>query len=109
MARLGAGVMQPRAVEMGFRYGVPIHVRSTFNDKPGTIIREDYTVEANKRVITGVADDKNTAKVALVGVENKTRCGSNCIQSIGCENVDVDMIVQSIRSVGEPKLTLSLQ
>ena len=57
MARLGAGVMQPRAVEMGFRYGVPIHVRSTFSDNTGTIIREDYTVEANKHVITGVADD----------------------------------------------------
>lgn len=69
MARLGAGVMQPRAVEMGFRYGVPIHVRSTFSDNTGTIIREDYTVEANKHVITGVADDTNTAKVALVGVE----------------------------------------
>ena len=50
---------------MGFRYGVPIHVRSTFSDNTGTIIREDYTVEANKHVITGVADDTNTAKVAL--------------------------------------------
>lgn len=106
MARLGAGVMQPRAVEMGFRYGVPIHVRSTFSDKPGTIIREDYTVEANKHVITGVADDTNTAKVALVGVENKPGVAATVFKALAARNVDVDMIVQSIRSVGEPKTDL---
>ena len=92
MARLGAGVMQPRAVEMGFRYGVPIHVRSTFSDKPGTIIREDYTVEANKRVITGVA--------------NKPGVAATVFKALAAKNVDVDMIVQSIRSVGEPKTDL---
>jgi len=98
MARLGAGVMQPRAV--------PIHVRSTFSDKPGTIIREDYTVEANKHVITGVADDTNTAKVALVGVENKPGVAATVFKALAARNVDVDMIVQSIRSVGEPKTDL---
>ncbi len=98
MARLGAGVMQPRAVEMGFRYNVPIHVRSTFNNNTGTIIREDYTVETNKRVITGVADDTNTAKVALVGVENKPGTAATVFKALAKNNVDVDMIVQSIRS-----------
>ena len=106
MARLGAGVMQPRAVEMGFRYGVPIHVRSTFSDNTGTIIREDYTVEANKHVITGVADDTNTAKVALVGVENKPGVAATVFKALAAKNVDVDMIVQSIRAVGEPKTDL---
>ena len=47
---------------MGFRYGVPIHVRSTFSDKTGTIIREEVILWTNKHVITGVADDTNTAK-----------------------------------------------
>ncbi|MDU2965927.1 MAG: aspartate kinase, partial [Veillonella sp.] len=106
MARLGAGVMQPRAVEMGFRYGVPIHVRSTFSDNTGTIIREDYTVETNKHVITGVADDTNTAKVALVGVENKPGVAATVFKALAAKNVDVDMIVQSIRAVGEPKTDL---
>ena len=45
MARLGAGVMQPRSVEMGQFFNIPIHVRSTFTKEAGTIIREDYTVE----------------------------------------------------------------
>ena len=69
-------------LKWGFRYGVPIHVRSTFSNNTGTIIREDYTVESNKHVITGVADDTNTAKVALVGVENKPGIAAKSIQSI---------------------------
>ena len=55
LARLGAGVMQPRAVEYGEHNGVAIHVRSTFNDVPGTIIREEYTVQEKNFVIRGVA------------------------------------------------------
>ena len=51
LARLGAGVMQPRAVEYGEHNGVAIHVRSTFNDVPGTIIREEYTVQEKNFVI----------------------------------------------------------
>lgn len=101
MARLGAGVMQPRAVEMGSRYGVPIHVRSTFSDNEGTIIREEYTMTANKRIITGVADDTNVAKVSLIGVENRPGVAHQVFQALAKENVDVDMIVQSIRTVDD--------
>lgn len=101
MARLGAGVMQPRAVEMGFRYNVPIHVRSTFTDTMGTIIREEYTMEANQHVVTGVADDTNTAKVALAGVENKPGIAARIFKTLAAKNVDVDMIVQSIRRKGD--------
>lgn len=101
MARLGAGVMQPRAVEMGNRYGVPIHVRSTFNQCEGTIIREEYTMESNKHVITGVADDTNAAKVALVGVENKPGIAHTVFSALADHNIDVDMIVQSIRTTDD--------
>lgn len=103
MARLGAGVMQPRAVEMGSRYGVPIHVRSTFSDNEGTIIREDYTMKANEHVIQGVADDTNVAKVSVVGIENKPGIAHHIFQSLADKNVDVDMIVQSIRTVEDQK------
>lgn len=103
MARLGAGVMQPRAVEMGSCYGVPIHVRSTFSDNEGTIIREDYTMKANEHVIQGVADDTNVAKVSVVGVENKPGIAHHIFQSLADKNVDVDMIVQSIRTVEDQK------
>ena len=55
MARLGAGVMQPRSVEMGKHFSIPIHVRSTFTERPGTMIREDYTMEDKDFVVRGVA------------------------------------------------------
>ncbi len=84
---------------MGVRYGVPIHVRSTFSDNEGTIIREDYTMEENKRTVIGVADDTNVAKVSLIGVENKPGVAHTIFQSLADKNVDVDMIVQSIRTV----------
>ena len=88
---------------MGLRYGVPIHVRSTFTSDQGTIIREDYTMEHNKRVITGVADDKNAAKVSLIGVENKPGVAAKVFKALAAHNVDVDMIVQSIRSNNDAK------
>ena len=101
MARLGAGVMQPRAVEMGHRYGVPIHVRSTFSDEAGTIIREEYTMKANQYAITGVADDTNVAKVSLVGVENVPGVAHQVFQALADKSIDVDMIVQSIRTTDD--------
>jgi len=70
MARLGAGVMQPRSVEMGQYFNMPIHVRSTFTDKTGTIIREDYTVEEKDFEIRGVAHDMKVAKISVLGVPN---------------------------------------
>ena len=101
MARLGAGVMQPRAVEMGHRYGVPIHVRSTFSDEEGSIIREEYTMKANQYAITGVADDTNVAKVSLVGVENIPGVAHQVFQALADKSIDVDMIVQSIRTTDD--------
>jgi len=94
MARLGAGVMQPRAVEMGHRYGVPIHVRSTFTDEEGTIIREEYTMSGQDYAITGVADDTNAAKISLIHVEDKPGVAHQIFKALADKNVDVDMIVQ---------------
>lgn len=99
MARLGAGVMQPRSVEMGKYFGVPIHVRSTFTKETGTMIREDYTVEDKEFTIRGVAHDEKVAKVAVLGVPNDPGIAHAIFSALAQANVDVDMIVQSIRSV----------
>ncbi len=103
MARLGAGVMQPRAVEMGSRFNVPIHVRSTFSNEVGTIIKEELSVEYRDKVITGVTDDESAAKVALIDVENKPGIAHRVFQLLADNNIDVDMIVQSIREGSEDK------
>lgn len=97
MARLGAGVMQPRAVEMGSRYHVPIHVRSTFADATGTMIQEAYTVEGQENKICGVAHDTNVTKVAVLGVDNRPGTAHMIFDCLAKAGIDVDMIVQSIR------------
>lgn len=97
MARLGAGVMQPRAVEMGSRYHVPIHVRSTFAETSGTMIQEAYTVEGQENKICGVAHDTNVTKVAVLGVDNRPGTAHMIFDCLAKAGIDVDMIVQSIR------------
>jgi aspartate kinase len=98
MARLGAGVMQPRSVELGKRYGVPIHVRSTFSNENGTIIREGYTMEENDFIVRGVTHDLNVAKVAVLGVPDRPGIAFKVFSALADANIDVDMIVQSIRN-----------
>ena len=104
MARLGAGVMQPRSVEMGQYYNIPIHVRSTFTAKSGTIIREDYTMEEKSFVIRGVAHDDKVAKIAVLGIPNTPGIAHGIFSALADANIDVDMIVQSIRNI-EKKVT----
>ena len=99
MARLGAGVMQPRSVEMGQYFNIPIHVRSTFTDKTGTIIREDYTLEDKDFEIRGVAHDQKVAKLAVLGVDNTPGIAHTIFAALADANIDVDMIVQSTRNV----------
>ena len=95
LARLGAGVMQPRAVEYGEHNGVDIHVRSTFSQEPGTIIRREYTVEEKEFVIRGVTSDINVAKITVNGVPDVPGAAYRIFDALARANIPVDMIVQS--------------
>lgn len=97
MARLGAGVMQPRSVELGKSYNVPIHVRSTFSEEPGSIIREEYTMEEREFIIRGVTHDSDVVKMAVLGVPDQPGIAYKIFSALAQANIDVDMIVQSIR------------
>ncbi len=101
MAKLGAGVMQPRAVEMGSRFSVPIHVRSTFSEEEGTIIKEDCSMELKQYLIRGVASDKNVAKITVLGIPNQPGYAYKIFAELAEKHVDVDMIVQSVRVAKE--------
>lgn len=98
MARLGAGVMQPRSVEMGQHFNIPIHVRSTFTSEEGSFIREDYTMIEKDFVIRGVAHDLKVAKVAVIGVPDNPGTAHAIFSALAEGSVDVDMIVQSVRN-----------
>jgi aspartate kinase len=93
LASLGAKVLQIRSVEVGMKYNVPIHVRSSFNDKPGTLVTGEEGLEAV--TVAGVAYDKNEAKVQLVAVPDKPGIVAALFSSLAKENVSVDMIIQS--------------
>ena len=95
LASLGAKVMQSRSVEFAKKFGVVFEVRSSLNDNPGTIVKEE-TKSMEDVVIRGVSLDKNQAKITLVGVPDKPGVASLIFQRLATSAINVDMIVQNI-------------
>ncbi len=94
LASLGAGVLQPRAVEFAMIYNVPVQVRSSFSREPGTLVMEGNKMEKD-RIVTGVAHDLNVAKVALYDVPDRPGIASKIFQALADNGINVDMIVQA--------------
>lgn len=107
LASLGAQVLHPRSVELGKHYGVQIHVRSSFNPVEGTIVKECKELE-NKQVVSGVAYDTNVAKIALLEIPNVPGISFKIFQALADENIDVDIIVQSIGRDGRIDISFTL-
>src|SRR5712671_5507038 len=107
LASLGAKVMQSRSVEFAKKFGVVFEVRSSLNDNPGTIVKEE-TKSMEGVVVRGVSLDKNQAKITLVAVPDKPGVAARIFKAIGDANVNVDMIVQNIsHGAGTPATDLS--
>ncbi|MFZ3172237.1 MAG: aspartate kinase [Carboxydocellales bacterium] len=94
LASLGAVVLQPRAVEFAKHYNVIVHVRSSFNYNPGTIVKGDEDME-KELVVSGIAHDLNVAKVALFDVPDRPGIAKLLFQHLSTACVNVDMIIQS--------------
>jgi aspartate kinase len=107
LASLGAKVMQSRSVEFAKKFGVVFEVRSSLNDNPGTIVKEE-TQKMEGVVVRGVSLDKNQAKVTLVRVPDKPGVAARIFKALGDAAVNVDMIVQNIsHGSGTPATDLS--
>jgi aspartate kinase len=107
LASLGAKVMQSRSVEFAKKFGVVFEVRSSLNDNPGTIVKEE-TKSMEGVVVRGVALDRNQAKVTLVGVPDKPGVAAKIFKALGDAAVNVDMIVQNIsHGSGTPQTDIS--
>ena len=107
LASLGAKVMQSRSVEFAKKFGVVFEVRSSLNDNPGTIVKEE-TKNMEDVVVRGVSLDKNQAKVTLVAVPDQPGIAARVFKAIGDANINVDMIVQNIsHGSGKPATDLS--
>ncbi len=99
LAATGAKVLHLRAVEYARRYGVPLHVRSSYSPKPGTIVSgsvEDLSVE--QAMITGVAHDRSEAKVTVRGVPDNPGVAGQIFRAVAAAEIDIDMVLQNVSS-----------
>ncbi|MSU63823.1 MAG: aspartate kinase [Pedosphaera sp.] len=107
LAGAGAKVMQLRSVEFAKKFGVVFEVRSSMNDNPGTIVKEE-TKSMEGVVVRGVSLDKNQAKVTLVGVPDKPGVAARVFNALADGAINVDMIVQNVsHGSGTPATDLS--
>ena len=95
MASLGAQVMQPRSIEVAKKFNVPLHVRSSFSDKPGTmIVKEANRME--EALITGVTLNRSESKITVCDVPDKPGVAADIFGNLSEGGVSVDMIVQNV-------------
>jgi aspartate kinase len=97
LSSLGAKVMQSSAVQTAMMYNIPLEVRSTFTDRPGTKIFNQENIDYTKSV-TGVAYSKDDAKITLIGVQDKPGVAANIFEPLSKNQVNVDMVIQNISS-----------
>ncbi len=94
LATLGAKVLHNRSVELAKKYGVTLVVRSSLNRREGTIVKEETEVES--MLVSGVAVDKNAARIAVLGVKNEPGIAFRIFDLLAKKNINVDVILQSI-------------
>jgi len=107
LASLGAKVLQIRSVEFGMKYGVRIHVRSSFNDHPGTIVTTEEEI-METAVVSGVAYSKNEAKITVVKVPDRPGIAAKIFRPLSEANIVVDVIVQNVSVTGFTDLTFTI-
>ena len=105
LAGAGAGVLMARSVEFGRRFGIPIHVRSSFHDGPGTWIKEEAMEQT---VITGVAHDTSEAKITVHGVPDQPGIAARLFGALAAVDIDVDMIVQNVSTAGHTDISFTV-
>ncbi|MGZ3449569.1 MAG: aspartate kinase [Polyangiales bacterium] len=99
LASLGAKVLQIRSVEIAMKYGVPVHVRSSFTDAEGTIVTSEEKFsesDMEQMSVAGVAYDKNEAKVTLRAVEDQPGVVAKIFGALSAQHISVDMIIQNV-------------
>lgn len=107
LAQQGARVMHPRAVELGAVYGVPIVVRSSFNDNPGTRIYGGENIEERNKV-RGIAHDTDVAKITVIGVPDRPGIAYAIFRPLAEASINVDTIVQNASLQGITDLSFTV-
>lgn len=106
LATSGAKVLHNRSVEMAKKYGVELVVRSSLNTEEGTVVKEE--VEVEKMLITGVAADKNTARISVMGIEDKPGTAFKIFNTLAKHNINIDIILQSVGREGTKDISFTV-
>ncbi len=107
LASLGAQVLQPRSVEMAKKFNIPIHVRSSFLNKKGTIISKE--VKAMEEIIvSGVTVNKDEAKITICDVPDKPGIAARIFKRLADKNINIDMIIQNISRTGATDISFTV-
>lgn len=105
LATLGAGVLHNRSVELAKKFGVQLVVRSSLNTSEGTIVKEGSKME--KMLVSGVAGDTNSARIAVVGLKDEPGVAFKLFNSLAKHNINVDMILQSVGRKGTKDISFT--
>ncbi len=106
MATLGAKVLHNRSVEMAKKYGVRLIVRSSLNTNEGTVVKEAARME--KMIVSGVAADKDVARISVMGVENEPGIAFKVFNSLAKKKINVDIILQSVGRGGTKDIAFTV-
>lgn len=106
LASLGAKVLHNRSVEMAKKYNVELVVRSSLNNSEGTTVKEAAKME--KLLVTGVAADSNTARVSVIGVEDKPGTAFRIFNTLAKNQINVDIILQSVGRDGTKDISFTV-
>ena len=107
MASSGSKVMQSRSVEFAKKFGVIFEVRSSFNNNPGTIVKEE-TAGMEQVVVRGVSVERNQAKVTVAHVPDKPGCAARLFTALADAHVMVDVIVQNVSESGSTDISFTM-
>ena len=108
MAACGAKVLMLRCVEYARRYGVPVHVRSSFSSRDGTwVVHVPEEEQVEQAIISGVAHDRSEAKLTVVGVPDKPGEAAAIFRTLADADINIDMIVQNVSSVATARTDIS--
>ncbi|MDO5113247.1 MAG: aspartate kinase [Planctomycetia bacterium] len=106
MASLGAGVMHSRSIEFAKNFRVPVHVRASFSDEPGTMIVEEP--ESASRAVCGAAIAKDEVRISVRGVPDHPGAANQIFQPIANRRIAMDMIVQNVGTEGEAEISFTI-
>ncbi len=108
LASLGAGVMHSRSIEFAKKYGMPIHVRSSFSDAPGTWIVHELDGRRLGAAVTGTALARDEARITILGVPDRPGVVHAIFRTIAAANIVVNMIVQNVSTGGKTEVSFTV-